>query len=383
MPSRRKFLKGLSGATAGILAGCGLADPARAFMQNQLQSGVPRAKRRDVLVGGTRVSTIDLHCHIGVTDIWKVIPRNQVVPDYLEEQARTFRSQPVPVFNPRGPDVDKRLADMDEMGIDVQAVSLNATYYWAEPELARKIVEIQNEKIAELCTVRSDRFVGLGTVALQDPALAVEQLEEGVKKFGMRGFDIGGSVNGEELSAPKFYPFWAKVEQLGTLTFIHPWGFNGTGDLMPGQPRFGGNGQLGNVIGNPLETTLALSHLIQDGVLDLYPNLKILAAHGGGFLPSYAGRSDQCLVQFPNGCKPLKKKPTEYLRQLYYDAMLFTAEGLRHLIAEVGVSQVVVGTDYPTRWSRDSVDRILSAPGMSDADRIAILSGNARKLLRL
>src|SRR5713226_9027324 len=134
MPSRRKFLKGLSGATAGILAGCGLADPARAFMQNQLQSGVPRAKRRDVLVGGTRVSTIDLHCHIGVTDIWKVIPRNQVVPDYLEE-------------------------------------------------LARKIVEIQNEKIAELCTVRSDRFVGLGTVALQDPALAVEQLEEGVKKF--------------------------------------------------------------------------------------------------------------------------------------------------------------------------------------------------------
>ena len=279
------------------------------------------------MVGNTRVSPIDLHCHIGVNDIWNVIPKNQPVPDYLEEQARTFRNQPPPRFDPRGPDVDKRLADMDAMGIEIQVVSINATYYWADLELSRKIVDIQNEKIAELCAAHPDRFIGMGTAALQHPELAVEQLADGVKKFGMRGCDIGGSVNGEELSAEKFYPFWAKAEELGTLIFIHPWGFNGTGDLMPGQPRFGGNGQLGNVIGNPLETTIALSHLIQDGVLDRYPKIKLLAAHGGGFLPSYAGRSDQCLVQFPNACKPLKKPPTEYLKQLYYDAMLFTPEG--------------------------------------------------------
>jgi len=341
----------------------------------------PARKRRETTIGGKRVSTIDLHCHVGVNDIWNVIPKDQPVPDYLEQQARTFRTQPIPRFDPRGAEVDQRLADMDDMGIDIQAVSINATYYWADLELSRKIVDIQNEKIAELCAARPDRFVGFGTAALQHPALAVEQLSDGVKRFGMKGCDIGGSVNGDELSAEKFNPFWAKAEELGTLIFIHPWGFNCTGDLMPGQPRFGGNGQLGNVIGNPLETAIALSHLIQDGVLDRYPRLKILAAHGGGFLPSYAGRSDQCLVQFPDACKPLRKKPAEYLKQLYYDAMLFTPEGLRHLIAEVGASQIVIGTDYPTKWSRDSVDRIIADPNLNDADRIAILSGTARKLL--
>ena len=125
--------------------------------------------------------------------------------------------------------VDKRLADMDEMGIDVQAVCINPFWYWADPDLARKIVRIQNEKIAALCSAHPDRFVGLGSVALQHPSLAVEQLEEGVKKLGMRGFAIGGSVNGQELSDPKFHPIWAKAEQLEALIFIHPQGFSGTG----------------------------------------------------------------------------------------------------------------------------------------------------------
>ena len=151
---------------------------------------------------------------------------------------------------------------------------------------------------------------------------------------------------------------------------------------MPGQARFGGNGQLGNVIGNPLETTVALSHLIQDGVLDRFPNLKICAAHGGGFLPNYASRSDRCLTAFPDACKPLKKMPSEYLKQLYYDSLVFTPEGMRHLIAEVGVQQVMIGTDG-NRWNHEAVDRVLAVPGLSDEDKIAILGGNAAKLLRI
>jgi len=198
----------------------------------------------------------------------------------------------------------------------------------------------------------------------------------------MRGFLLGGSVNREELSGTKFHIVWTEAERLGAVLFIHPWGFNGTGDLMPGQPRFGGNGQLGNVIGNPLETTIALSHLIQDGTLDLFPNLKVLAAHGGGYLPNYAGRSDQCLTAFPPGCKPLKKAPSEYLKQLYYDSMLFTPEGLRHLINEVGASRIMLGTDG-NRWNHEVVDRVLDVPELSDTDRIAILGGTAAKLLRI
>jgi aminocarboxymuconate-semialdehyde decarboxylase len=270
---------------------------------------------------------------------------------------------------------------MDEMGLDMRAMSINPPPYWVvEPELARQLVRFQNEKLAEIAAAYPDRFVGFGSLALQHPVLAVEQLEEGMKKFGMRGFLMGGSVNGEELSGSKFHMVWATAEQLGAVLFLHPWGFNGTGDLMPGQPRFGGNGQLGNVIGNPLETTIALSHLIQEGVLDRFPNLKILAAHGGGFLPNYAGRSDQCATAFPDACKPLKKKPSEYLRQLYYDSMLFTPEGLRHLIAEVGATQIMLGTDG-NRWNHDVIDRVLAVPGLSDNDRIAILGGTAAKLL--
>ena len=139
-----------------------------------------------------------------------------------------------------------------------------------------------------------------------------------------------------------------------------------------------------NVIGNPLDTTIALSHLIFDGTLDRFPALKICAAHGGGYLPSYAARSDHGCLTFPNSCnKTLKKHPSEYLKQLYFDSLVFTPEGLRHLVAEVGASQIVLGTDYPYPWMSTAVEHVLATPGLSDADREAILGGNAAKLLKI
>jgi aminocarboxymuconate-semialdehyde decarboxylase len=150
------------------------------------------------------------------------------------------------------------------------------------------------------------------------------------------------------------------------------------------QKRLQGNGFLTNVIGNPLETTIALSHLIFDGTLDRFPGLKICAAHGGGYLPSYAARSDHGCLTFPNSCtKTLKKQPTEYLRQLYFDSLVFTPEALRHLVAECGASQIVLGTDYPYPWTSTAVEHVLATPGLSDADREAILYGNAARLLRI
>jgi aminocarboxymuconate-semialdehyde decarboxylase len=148
--------------------------------------------------------------------------------------------------------------------------------------------------------------------------------------------------------------------------------------------RLAGSGLLTNTIGNPLETTIALSHLIFEGTLDRFPGLKICAAHGGGFLPSYANRSDAVIKTFPNRVGPLPKKPpTHYIRdgQLYFDSIMFTGEGMRHLIAEAGIEHVVLGTDYPFPWNTDPVDHILSIPGLSDADKIAILGGTAAKLL--
>jgi aminocarboxymuconate-semialdehyde decarboxylase len=139
---------------------------------------------------------------------------------------------------------------------------------------------------------------------------------------------------------------------------------------------------LTNTIGNPLETTIALSHLIFEGTLDRFPALKICAAHGGGYLPSYAARSDAIMTTFPERCTHnLKKKPTEYLRQLYFDTIVFTPEALRHLAAETGSGQIVMGTDYPYPWTKTSVDHILNTPGFSDDERVAMLGSTAARLL--
>jgi aminocarboxymuconate-semialdehyde decarboxylase len=170
------------------------------------------------------------------------------------------------------------------------------------------------------------------------------------------------------------------AEELGATLFIHP---QSTPELAK---RFKGNGWLSNVIGNPLDTTIALQRLIFDGVLDKFPKLKILAAHGGGYFPSYAPRSNISCFVSPQNCDPnivLKKKPTEYLNQLFFDALVFTPEALRHLVAQVGSSQVMLGTDHPIPWEDHPVDHVLNTPSLSSADRAAILGENAQRLLQL
>src|SRR6202041_3936440 len=225
-----------------------------------------------------------------------------------------------------------------------------------------------------------ERFVAFATASLQHPELAAEQVEYAVKKLGFRGVGVGGSVAGEELANPKFHPFWAKCEELGVLVFMHPLG---TRELEP-SGRLAGNGLLTNPNGNPLETTIALSHLIFEGTLDRFPGLKICGAHGAGFLASYAHRSDAVLKVFPNRVgTPPKLKPTEYLRngQILADTIMFTGEAVKHLINEMGIENVVMATDYPFPRKTAPADNILSIPDITDADKIAILGGTARKLL--
>ena len=234
-----------------------------------------------------------------------------------------------------------------------------------------------NEKLAELCASKPDRFAAFASLALQFPDLAVQQLENAVKKQGLRGAAIGGSVAGEDFSEPKFHPVWAKAEELGAVLFIHP---QSTPELAK---RFKGNGWLSNTIGNPLDTTIALQHLIFEGTLDRFPGLKIIAAHGGGYLASYAPRSDHACFVSPANCNPdikLKKKPTEYLNQLYFDALVFTPEALRHLVAQVGASQIMLGSDHPIPWEQHPVDHVFATTTLSDDEKVAILGGNAARL---
>ena len=338
-----------------VFTGCSVTDAAPGQPQ-------PGGQRRQVVVKGRRVKTIDVHAHC-------------LIPEALALVGQKIEDHQFPDLDEVGP---KRIRAMDQQGIDLEAISINPFWYRTERDLAAEIVRINNEKLAELCGTHPDRFVGFASVALQFPDLAIQQLEHAVKKLGLRGPAVGASCAGDEFSHAKFHPFWAKCEELGILVFIHP---QSTPEL---NKRFKGNGWLANTIGNPLDTTICLSHLIFEGTLDRFPGLKICAAHGGGYLPSYAPRSDHACRVAPWHCDSniaLKKKPTEYLRTMYYDTLVFTSEMLRHLAAEVGASQLVIGTDHPIPWHRNPVDHIMNSPDFTDEERIAMLGGTAAKLL--
>lgn len=367
---RRQFIQqtasvaGLSFVSCGMgaLGGCASA-------ADSLTAG----GRRQALVNGKRQLTVDIHCHSYVHDVWPLIAEREEISYLRPLLGNDALKTKIDINN-----VDFRLQQMDQQGIDMQAVSLHVGQYhhWADRDLAAQIVTIQNNKIAELCAAHPDRFVGLGAVALQHPDLAVRQMKHAIKQLDMRGFMITASVDGEELASPRFHPFWAAAEQLGTVIFIHPRNFPAA------KSRLEGNGRLDNVIGNPLETTVALSHLIFEGTLDRFPGVKICAAHGGGYLPSYIGRSDHCATDDPGHCKPVEKLPSQYLKQLYFDSLIYTTENLRHLVNTVGAERIVIGTDFPfAMGNKDSVDHVLSVPGLSDAEQRAMLGATAAKLL--
>ena len=359
MTTRRSFLKGAT-ATGIAFCSCGMLDAARA------QPGPPRLPVR---VGGKRVMTVDAHAHcyfheainLMGDEADKVLPPVKGVPQHFIA-------------------IEQRLKEMDAMAIDMEVLSINPFWYGKDRDTAAAIVKVNNDKLAELCASRPDRFTAFASLSLQFPDLAVQQLETAVTKQGLRGAAIGGSVMGTDFSDDKFHPVWAKAEQLGAVLFVHP---QSTPQVAS---RFKGNGWLSNTIGNPLDTTIALQHLIFEGTLDRFPGLKVLAAHGGGYLGSYAARDDHACFVSPQNCNPnivLKKKPSEYLNQLYFDAMVFTPEGLRHLVAQVGASQIVLGTDHPIPWEQHPVDHVFAATSLTDKQKVAILGGNAARLFGL
>jgi aminocarboxymuconate-semialdehyde decarboxylase len=353
---RRQFVRTLAGAGAGVaLVGRGFS-----------RAGAAQATRRQVSIGGRRVRVIDVHAHCVIAEVADVVKGTP-----FEKNAAGGGA------NLLGP---ARLQTMDMQGVDMQALSIN-TYWWyaADRELARRIVQTQNEGLARWVSAHPDRFVAMASVALQFPDLAAQQLEDGVKRLGLRGVSIGGHVEGEDVTLPKYDPFWAKASELGALVFMHP-----NNALNLAKPNvLGGRGDLGNIIGNPLETTYFLSRLIFEGTLDKFPGLRVCGAHAGGYLPSYLGRTDvACDVRAGANCAN-KRRPRDYFkRELLVDTMVFSDEGLRHLVAEVGVGQIVYGTDVPFNWPV-TVDLVLNATWLSDADKTAILSGNLARLLRI
>jgi predicted TIM-barrel fold metal-dependent hydrolase len=330
-------------------------------------------RRAPVIIKGQRARTVDVHAHCYFQDAIdlmgaeaaSVLPPVKGVPEHFLQRDDVLAT---------------RLAAMDRMGIHMQVLSINPFWYRKERDTAEAICRVHNESLAELCARAPKRLAAFASLPMQFPDLAVTMLDDAVRKLGLKGAAIGGSVAGRDFCHPEFRPLLAKVQELGVMLFVHP---QSTPEL---QHRFKGNGWLANVIGNPLDTTIALEKLIFEGVFDALPELKVLGAHGGGFLGSYAPRMDRSCFVSPQNCNPeiqLKKRPSQYLRQIWFDSLVFTGEALRHLAAEVGAGQIMIGTDHPIPWVDDPVGHVMTTPELTDEDRLAILGENAIRALGL
>jgi aminocarboxymuconate-semialdehyde decarboxylase len=327
-------------------------------------------------------ATYDLHAHCTVPAVRPLVAGQPGAVEEAQRLAADMGPDALAVNGRIGAgwlarlvDTDERLAAMDGMGVDVQAVSPSPGdyHYWADEARAADIVAAVNEGVAALCARRPDRLVGLGSVALQHPALAADQLRHAVGALGLVGAIVGTRAGGRDLSDPAFEPLWAAAEATGAVLFLHPWGCTLGGRLALAY--------LFNVVGNPTETTLALSHLIFGGVLDRFPGLRVVAAHGGGYLPFYPARADHAhrVREDSRGCT---ERPSAYLRRLWFDSVVHEPGVLGHLVDNVGADRVVLGTDYPFDMGQDDPLGVLDAvAGLSAADRVAVAGGNAAALL--
>lgn len=338
---------------------------------------------------GTRVSdgsktlTVDIHCHCAcnaAADMMKeeADRTGHVALAYGGGLTAEVNRQQLVDIKPKMESLEERLADMDRMGVDIQAICAPPYqfYYWAEPETGRAAAQTMNDHLAEIAAREPGRFVTLGTLPMQNTEMAVAEMERCVKELGMRGVEISTNVNGDELSNPRLEPFFAKAEELDILIFIHPSGFT--------QPqRFDANYFM-NLLGHPLESSLAIGYLIFDGVLDRHPGLKICIAHGGGFVPAYAGRFDHGYHARADCRQHIAEPPSSYMKRLYFDTMVFEPDQLDFLIRKYGAGHILLGTDYPYDMGEsDPVGLIHRVEGLSESGRAAICGGNAAGLLKI
>ncbi|MDR6509009.1 amidohydrolase family protein [Arthrobacter oryzae] len=334
--------------------------------------------------------TVDVHAHILLPALQQLVAEADPAGFAAQQALEVRRNGPESMAasgrmlkerRPQLTDLDRRLADMDAQGVDVQLVSPSPShfYYFAGEELSLQVAKQANQAVREFVDRAPTRLNGLGLVPLQHPALMVEALEHAVLECGLLGVEIGSFAatpndpehSTVELSDPRLEPFWSRAEELDALVFLHPFGCS----LDERLDLF----YLANTVSQPAENAVALSHLIFGGVLDRHPELKVLAAHGGGYLPTKLGRSDHAWKVRPeaHGCA---QPPSSYLKKLYFDSLVHSAVELRTLVAAAGPEQVLLGSDYPFDMGSDLPVDEVQAAGLSSDGEAQVLGGNARTL---
>jgi aminocarboxymuconate-semialdehyde decarboxylase len=326
--------------------------------------------------------TIDVHCHLATPPARTFAEphrRREYEPyDYFMGADSVAHNQVMfPSIAEQLVEPAARIEHMDRMGVDLQGLAtfVSEYFYWAPASDAARSARMQNENLAAAVAAYPDRFLPFGaTVPLQDIDLAIAEMDHAVDELAFRGLQIGGTVDGHNLDEARFRPFWAAVEAKGIPVILHPNGY-------PESQRFG-DYFLTNCIGNPLETMVAATRMIFSGLFEEHPRIKLVLLHGGGYLPFYCSRADHTWEVRPESrVKIPDRPPSDYMKMLYYDTMVFQPLYLRHLVEVVGADRVMLGTDYPfDMGDTDPVALVDATEGLSDDDRVAIKGGTAAAL---
>lgn len=318
---------------------------------------------------GADLKVIDFHVHV-VDDHVMDVSTNYAVITGFGAQKRPVR----PVLDAKLREIPVQLADMADRGV-TQSVLLHSTVHqpttWAEPALERALAARMNDLVANWVRAEPSRFIGSLIPPLVDVEAGLEEIERAAA-LGLRVVEIPARVGDDYMGAPRFRPFWALVERLKLVTFIHP---DGTRD-----PWFQ-NFSTWNSIGQSIEETKVMTSLIYEGTLDRFPDAAIVMAHGGGYMPHNMGRLDRN-TRRPESMLHITKAPSEYLRRFHYDTCMYDPFALRNLVERVGADRLVTASDYPFgEW--DPLAAIAALPNVSDADLALIAHGNAERLLGL
>lgn len=325
--------------------------------------------------------SIDIHTHILTEETMRLLGREapEIAPKLTPIDADTsvleVGGTPYRPFPRGGWEIERRFKDMDAAEVDVHVLSATPqTYlYDQEPALGAVTAAIQNDEIAALVKRYPKRFMGIATLPMQAPERAADELRRAVRRLRLRGAMIGSNVMGRNLDDPSFEPLWSAAAELGAVMLIHPNNVAGADRLR--------SYYLNNLIGNPLDTTIAAACLVFGGVLERHPKLNVLLVHGGGFVPYQAGRWVRGWHVRPEPKVNVKQSPEPWIDRFYYDTILHAKPQLEFLVASVGPSRVLMGSDYPYDMGTGECARQVKALWIDDGDKDAILEGNALRLL--
>jgi aminocarboxymuconate-semialdehyde decarboxylase len=324
---------------------------------------------------------IDFHSHYVTEECLKENIRRPdgrlVVQEFSAKDSGNWNSQLFEGLKEKLSDIPTRLKKMDRQNVDLQVLSPPPYmfYYWTEPKIGVALSKLQNDKISEICRRYPERFLGFGTVPMQDVHEANRELERLRNIFGLKGVIISSNINGLDLDNDLFYSFFEKSNELGLPVFVHP---HDTAAAERMQAYY-----MTNLVGNPLDTSIAASRIIFSGLMEKLPNLKIFLAHGGGLLPYIIGRIQRGFKVRPECQAYIVKSPLHYFRQLYFDTVTHDRIALEFLVRSVGSEKVCMGSDYPYDMGEEDPVGFVHSLEIPNGAKDNILGENVRQLLNL